>query len=996
MKTLILLTALAAIACAGPAYLGKDGVEQESRLNGVLKTIKRERKSPIPESTSDLSSDLHSQTLPGIIEKSSNSGFRKPIIVKKKFGYHIYRDSDEELAQSEPRHNCRRQFRFKLCDDDDETSNEKMRNLHTEDIDNTDVEQSLKMAKEAVESLQRDLQKIQRNAKLTQKHHSDEQLETELNKKAEEPRHVEHLSENISSQDPLWKTMPTKSEETRMAEWKEAIENIQKNVEIAKNIEDSLRSSERSRLLSSEVLDISKARKSESVESTMVDPNLLTEEMKLENNEEKEAKIPEENMETYATESKDVKVSLTSDNLKVDKEGSDLMHHISSKMSLNEESKIPDENDLKHEKHADADLLSTQDLEEKTISKDIISTPKAAHDSVEIHQGIELPKPENLDTRKSIKSDSINEKSANLDNAEEEPLLKLSKETLEVSDETEKMKAKEVTGLKKEENINMNNLEIKDADTSESRILVKNADSLMEKEANIQDLFEKKLSDRPVHWGMQKLANTEEEKQITVDLSKLNAETPEMRSTHEINEDKKEVHKQSIVDLSKNKLTVEKSEVRSNHEDKNVVEKQTELKAMIPDDLLKERSEMREATEDDEKQLVAGKSNMENDLMKLREFEEKDVKIIPNDISQARSVESEQTEKLFDRKIHDDKIAKSVGGIDSAIKVEAPHSPKNPKIVDMTHEKQHFNNDLKFRKVSESFDNQKLEKHNRDMMHEGNTLRLIDQSVDSHGHLPTDSIIDLNAPSTKMSEIDYYTNLNSQDSAQLSQDHKTNYHTSTHIKDGMPNWNRHDYDMQEPFVMRGWPQRDRFRSDSQLDANTGALGHIHHHHHPGKIHFEDDSHHFLPMGRFVNNAQGNKHEFMINEDIQESGREAEWDAAMQPSSFMHMRDALDKNGSPFGYRHAGFGPSMPLVGPAPGGSNNVGLFPSSNGGCGIPLLLSCSPSVVSGSLAKSHSVGYNSAAAYRSGDDMRFYTKRDANSLTETPAGNVKTFSLAP
>lgn len=64
-----------------------------------------------------------------------------------------------------------------------------------------------------------------------------------------------------------------------------------------------------------------------------------------------------------------------------------------------------------------------------------------------------------------------------------------------------------------------------------------------------------------------------------------------------------------------------------------------------------------------------------------------------------------------------------------------------------------------------------------------------------------------------------------------------------------------------------------------------------------------------------------------------------------------------------------------LGGSSAGGSGSiVGVFSNANvGGCAVPVLLSCSPSIVSGSLSKPHSYGYG---AYRTSEDFQMHNMR--------------------
>ncbi|XP_068629609.1 protein PFC0760c-like [Battus philenor] len=80
-------------------------------------------------------------------------------------------------------------------------------------------------------------------------------------------------------------------------------------------------------------------------------------------------------------------------------------------------------------------------------------------------------------------------------------------------------------------------------------------------------------------------------------------------------------------------------------------------------------------------------------------------------------------------------------------------------------------------------------------------------------------------------------------------------------------------------------------------------------------------------------------------------------------------------------------PNVPLT--ASSSSGAVGLFPNANvGGCAIPLLLSCSPSVVSGTLAKGPS-SYT-AHSYGPPDGYKYHKKRDIKHYNHNDITKIK------
>ncbi|CAG9585249.1 unnamed protein product [Danaus chrysippus] len=126
------------------------------------------------------------------------------------------------------------------------------------------------------------------------------------------------------------------------------------------------------------------------------------------------------------------------------------------------------------------------------------------------------------------------------------------------------------------------------------------------------------------------------------------------------------------------------------------------------------------------------------------------------------------------------------------------------------------------------------------------------------------------------------------------------------------------------------------------------------------------------------------------------GKPSDIDSSIETSMRMNMREPFTKSVKDFGFHHqyfshpsgaARFGTALPLSG---AGTGAVGVFPTANsGGCGIPLLLSCSPSVVSGSLAKSHITG----SGFKSQDENGMYytnMKREAMNIDDVPVMKIQ------
>ncbi|NP_001296490.1 asparagine-rich protein precursor [Bombyx mori] len=269
METLVVLFAVIYTIIAAPAQLGEH-LDTFKTLNGDFSdTTVRERKS-----TAQAELDHHlNQNVDDGISNGRSLHAKKPIIVKKKIGYHLYRDSDEEKRLTSSRENCNEKVKVKLCDEEAALTSTGMgRSTTTEDIDDhlmseEDMKQSLKMAKEAIANLERDLQKMDtksspKSAQMDEIHleaGAEVRKDIDVAKEALEQIHqnfgnLESMSLHASTSDDPGSIhnvhlTVAKTEEERIAQWKEAMENIQKNIEIARNIEDSFKFDDNEKLV---------------------------------------------------------------------------------------------------------------------------------------------------------------------------------------------------------------------------------------------------------------------------------------------------------------------------------------------------------------------------------------------------------------------------------------------------------------------------------------------------------------------------------------------------------------------------------------------------------------------------------------------------------------------------------------------------------------------------------------------------------------------------
>ncbi|CAK1545252.1 unnamed protein product [Leptosia nina] len=957
MKTIIALSALATIAIAVPTNWGQNGVEHDSRLNGLLKTVKRERKSAVPESPAELSLN-HDAPLSGAekdIEKT-HQGFKKPIIVKKKFGYHIYRDSDEELAQAEPRTNCRRQFRFKLCDESDETAPSNMRTFNTEDIEESDVHHSLKMAKEAVEILQRDLQKIEESTKTIHKSRKED-LDVQLHKNLEQARQTsEQLNQNIdnleslamkaaaASKESAADVTNAKLEEDKMAQWKEAMENIQKNVEIVKNIEDAF-SSEHTHALTDEEWNA----KSKTVESSLSNDESSRKLKDTITSQDKEVEILSDDnkgkhsvsdMETFATENKQVKVGLQSDSLKLENaENWDITENV---RHAENDIKILNKDDKLQDVHVD--FVRPQEKNVEIHESKILDPSNLKGDEVHLKEekSVQQLGTDDLSKKTEVlaeKSDTIQQHKSVVAENDGEKLFVKSNEIEKIDDTEKHMHQGEILMRHGELHTGslVNKPEEKKAETENTEDIAKEA-IVNNENSSVVDASSHLLDASPMLKSVDSAETIESLENSRRNTDSIHVNDLKMR--------------EALEEDSNDKLTLGKSTIEEKIEDLN---------------------NMRAAEEINEVTHVNNHKELTDDKTTMNMF---------------KSSDSSETHT----KIHEHIDAKK-----EAAKKSSHESTVIQKSVDVKNMDQDSSHHLSNKKSED-----------RKMIAEASNMRFVGESGDQRGNMlahKSDTDRDIQQ---RMSEMDFFNNLDSQHTAQLVQDKNLDFHTSSHVNEGISDWERqqqqmHSMHMMRPPFMPWMNGRMRNNIDSQIgNLHDHHLGNIHvDDHHLGDLHQHDHRfnnlhldhhHHAIPMGRFVNDIQTINPDLlnspMMRENILEGGS-MDLDTSMQPSMKMNMRDALDQNGMPWNYHQtsgkSGFAGS--LVGSGLTGSGAVGVFPTGNSGCGIPLLLSCSPSVVSGSLAK-QALGFP-GHGLRSGDDQRFYMKRDA-------LGSIESTKLKP
>lgn len=322
MKTLVVLSAFAAIATAAPTL---PDTYNKPLSYQITPTFRREKKSPVEAHNDavpvlEVSQNIPHSELSNVHKLTARTfGSKKPIIVKNKLGYHLYRDSDEEQAQADSQEKCTKEVKVKLCDE--ENLQAKSSNLNENfaageaDVHQSENEMkhSIKMAKETVDNLQ----------KMSNWKHSEFGSDAELHKDIEVARQaLEHIQQNFAKLESL--NMRTAilndaqalqdahlqiTNDERMAQWKEAMDNIQKNTEIARNLENSLSSTD-GLLSNMQKTELTTQDKSGDVKNAD-NLKMLTKNEKL-NFQPKEVKMEHEplheEMKTAASEIKEAKI----------------------------------------------------------------------------------------------------------------------------------------------------------------------------------------------------------------------------------------------------------------------------------------------------------------------------------------------------------------------------------------------------------------------------------------------------------------------------------------------------------------------------------------------------------------------------------------------------------------------------------------------------------------------------------------------------------------
>ncbi|XP_013194408.1 uncharacterized protein LOC106137986 [Amyelois transitella] len=254
MKTLVVLTVLASIAVAAPPFWANEF--KNTHHGNWPEYTRRDKKSPqgyfFAESAPFTHVGVPPAHIEGELESSAATGrsfglkktLLKPTIIKRPSGYHYYRDSAEARAQEDPSEDCSKQFKVKVC------NGEKTARSIKEETHEDNMESSLKMAKEAIEHLQRDLKNKELSPKSASWNERDVHEEIEVARKAIDQVHknfgnLESMSlhSNLHDETLIHSTDGSgKTHEERASQWKEHAKSFQSHIEGARNMEDIMKS----------------------------------------------------------------------------------------------------------------------------------------------------------------------------------------------------------------------------------------------------------------------------------------------------------------------------------------------------------------------------------------------------------------------------------------------------------------------------------------------------------------------------------------------------------------------------------------------------------------------------------------------------------------------------------------------------------------------------------------------------------------------------------
>ncbi|XP_046965105.1 uncharacterized protein LOC124533702 [Vanessa cardui] len=1008
MKTLIVLCSLVTITIAVPS-LPRGNFEKV--VQDVPESIIREKKSPLHDTLQESAANDGKEILQNRNTQKTESssldktktGFRKPIIIKKKLGYRVYQDSDEEMAHADPNENCRKQFKVKICDSEpsmhSHSANVKSLSLERphENISDKEMESSIKMARDAVEKLQKDLLKMEQNTgkSVNSKEHLESdmtlQQDIEMAKSA-----LEHIQKNIGNIESIdFQISDQKNKEIQVAkssdaeairEWKESIGNIYKNVEIPRNIEDAFKFETQNVINSENTMLDDQQKDQSSVQSMKAVNEDNNKNLNLKSKDEKNT-IAEHDMFVSTTDHNESKMklhseSLTSENLfdktlvghDIKPVGFNTNDHLStakySELNFETEKKIhkPDEkvvsgadmssmqnNDVKNLKLAvplennifdtitgNSDISSgmlnakeTENFEGDALKNSHMEISKDEHhkhkSTVKTNEDLHL-------AGKGLSSDVSETEQRNMEHLKSELLDKDNTHSSDVK--LTSIKSADMKDTHSRNVLNINSSSQKNIENSEKKLL-NEADftgKLISRAHQEQlDNVQESLSSIPVGNHKTEHKSSDFSRMRMDQLLNENHESQDFHLMHSTQEGEP---KDQLMHASKSVSHFQNAQLQNTNTQEHL-----NLHNNLNVPHFMNAAEEKHFNENIPHHLKTfSESNNEYTNIPLTKTNEFRNQHIMNEYMNARMHQIRNMEQLL-RENH------RLDDFNSMPSASRNHH--------MDHSSQQFKSETEFHNdhLLPSFT-----KTNglKDELNRHPSMRLAESS--DKGHEVSDSQHFPTMMKTKM----FY-----------SGQHKEPMHMRITEDTNLGQVFTDSHELHDSHLMHWAQEKQHNENFAQTFDGATELHNEHLHEHIPTNRFSDNldldnSHKIFPM-------RPRMHEHL---HMMKHAKPYDMDSSMQPSMHISMRDSDMPLGHHHHHHHHGlarssYSPTLPVANSSPGA---VGVFSEASSGCGIPLLLSCSPSVVSGSLAKAHPTGISSPA-YRTGEDFMYYMKRDANNI---------------
>ncbi|XP_047528278.1 uncharacterized protein DDB_G0286591-like [Vanessa atalanta] len=1060
MKTFIVLCSLVTITIAVPSLPRKNF---ETVIEDVPERIIREKKSPLHDALQESAANdgkeilqnRNSQKTESLSLDKTKPGFRKPIIIKKKLGYHVYRDSDEEMAHADPTENCRKQFKVKLCDNepslDSQSTNVKTLSLERphENISDKEMENSIKMARDAVEKLQKDLLKMEQNTgKLS---NSKEHLESDMSLQQDiemAKSALEHIQKNIGNIESIdfqlndlkkeESQVPKSSDAEAIAEWKESVRNIYKNVEIPRNIEDAFKFDKQNVMKYENAMLDGQQKDQSSTQSMKAVNDDNNKNLNLKSKEEHNTNA-EDDMFVSTTDHKESKMklhseSLTSDNV-FDKTlgGHDIKplgfntndHFITAKHSESNfenektihkpDEKVASGTDMSSWQNNDAKNLKPAVPVENNIFNTLtrnsdISSGMLTAKNTENSEGktlkdshVESSQDEHHKHKSTLKTND----DLNLAKSKSEGDLTEAKQSLSESSDVSETEQRNVDHIKPEflDKDNMHSSGVKMTSIKSAEMKDPHSRNVLNINSSTQkniDNPDKKLLDKADLTGtltarapLEQLDNVQESlPSIPVDhkAEHISNEFSRMRMDQLLNENhesqdfplmhsnKEKEPKDQLLQASKSVSHLQNTQL-SNMNTKEHLNEHNNLN----DRRFMNFAEEKHFNENLPQHLkMFSESNNEytiNPSTKTNEFRNQH---IMNEYMNARMHQIHNMEQLL-RENH---------RLD-----DFPSMPSASRKQHIDHSSQQFKSEAEFHNdhLLPTFTKTNGLKNGQTELNRHQSMRVTENS--NKGHELSDSQHLADPFMLRWAQEKQHKDLQEfKGSSEFNNGHKfptmmkTNMFQTGQHKEPMHMRITEDSNLGQAFTdshelhdshLMHWAQEKQHNENLAQTFDGAAELH-------SEQHMSDHLHEHIPTNRFNDNFDlDSSHDIFpmrprMHEHLHmmKHAKPYDMDNSMQPSMHISMRDSDIPLGHHHHHHHHGlarssYSASLPIANSSPGA---IGVFSEANTGCGIPLLLSCSPSVVSGSLAKAHPTG-NSAPAYRAGDDLMYYMKRDANNI---------------